>query len=65
MKIKQEEFNTFAEEQGFNSGVELLEYLGCSEDDALQYIEDQEPIDRELLLTMYEEFGTSAVIDFV
>lgn len=64
MKMDKDEFERIALEQGFQSGVELFEALGYTAEDYEKYANGAE-IDRDMLLRMYRELGTSDVIDFI
>ena len=64
MKMIKEEFERFAMEQGYESGVELFEDLGFNAEDYEDFA-DGADIDRDMLLRLYRELGTSDVIDFM
>ena len=64
MKMDKEEFERFALEQGYESGKELFEELGLDMEDYEDFA-DGKKLDRDKLLKMYRELGTSDVIDFV
>ena len=64
MKMIKEEFERFAMEQGYESGVELFEDLGFNAEDYEDF-GDGADIDRDMLLRLYRELGTSDVIDFM
>ena len=64
MKMIKEEFERFAMEQGYESGVELFEDLGFNAEDYEDFADGAE-IDRDMLLRLYRELGTSDVIDFM
>lgn len=64
MKMNKEEFERFAMEQGYESGVELFEELGFSAE-AYEDFANGAEIDRDMLLRLYRELGTSDVIDFM
>lgn len=64
MKMNEEEFERFAMEQGYESGVELFEELGFSAE-AYEDFANGAEIDRDMLLRLYRELGTSDVIDFM
>lgn len=64
MKLNVDAFENYAIEQGFESGVELFESLGFSEEDYEEYKEGKN-ISREMLLKLYMDIGASDVVDFV
>lgn len=64
MKFIQEEFDNYALEQGYENGIELFEVLGFTEDDYYEYMEGRY-VDRETLLRLYKELGSSDVINFI
>ncbi len=63
MKLKIDEFETYAIEQGYESGTELFETLGFTADDYNDYKEGKH-IAREMLMHLYKEIGVDAV-DFI
>ena len=54
MKMIKEEFERFAMEQGYESGVELFEDLGFNAEDYEDFADGAE-IDRDMLLRLYRE----------
>ena len=64
MNMNKEEFERIALERGYDSGVELFEELGYTADD-YEYFANGAAINREMLLRLYRELGTSDVIDFI
>lgn len=64
MKMKKEEFERIAAEQGYEKGEELFEELGFNAEDYEDFMNGAE-IDRSVLLRLYRELGTSDVIDFI
>lgn len=64
MKLNIENFENYAAEQGYDSGLELFEELGYDEEAYEEFAEGAE-VDRDMLLHLYMELGTSDVIDFI
>lgn len=64
MKMDKDKFERVALEQGYQNGAELFEALGYTAEDYDEYANGAE-IDREMLLRLYRELGTSDVIDFI
>ena len=54
----------YALEQGYENGIELFEVLGFTKDDYYEYMEGRY-VDRETLLRLYKELGSSDVINFI
>lgn len=65
MKLNINEFETFAKEQGYESGTELFESLGFTAEDYEDYKEGKY-ITRQMLMRLYTDIGVDAVgfIDF-
>ena len=63
MQLKINEFETYAIEQGYESGTELFESLGYTAEDYEEYKAGQH-ITREMLMRLYMDIGVDAV-DFV
>ena len=65
MKLNVKEFESFALEQGYESGTELFESLGYTAEDYDDY-KDGKNITRSMLLRLYTDIGVDAVgfIDF-
>lgn len=64
MKMNKDEFEKIAVERGFESGDELFEALGYNAEEYENCVEGAE-IDRDMLLRLYRELGTSDVINFI
>ena len=64
MKMKKEEFERIALEQGYDSGKELFEAI-CFNAEDYENISDGAEINRDTLLRLYRELGTSDAIDCV
>lgn len=64
MKMIKEEFERIARERGYESGVELFEELGFTAEHYEDLANGAE-IDRDTLLKLCRELGTSDVIDFI
>lgn len=64
MEMIKEEFERIASERGYESGVELFEELGFTAEDYEDLTNGAE-IDRNTLLRLYRELGTSDVIDCI
>ena len=64
MKLNRDEFETYAIEQGYESGTELFESLGFTAEDYEDY-KDGKNITREVLMRLYIEIGAADVVGFV
>lgn len=64
MKLNINEFETYAIEQGYESGTELFEYLGFSAEDYEDY-KGGKNITRKMLMRLYRDIGASDVVGFV
>lgn len=64
MKLNIKEFETYAIEQGYESGTELFESLGFTEDDYEDY-KNGKHITRKMLMRLYTEIGASDVVGFI
>lgn len=65
MKLNIDEFETYAIEQGYDSGTELFEAIGFTAEGYEDYKEGKH-ITREVLMRLYTDIGVDAVgfIDF-
>ena len=61
MVLNINEFETYAKEQGCESGVELFEFLGFTAEDYEDYANGKN-ISRKMLLKLYREIGSDAVV---
>lgn len=64
MKLNIDEFETYAIEQGYESGTELFETLGYTAEDYEDY-KDGKNITRDMLMRLYTEIGVADVVGFV
>ena len=64
MKLQIKEFETYAREQGFESGNELFQFLGFTAKDYEDY-KFGKNISRDMLLRLYIDIGVSDVVDLV
>ena len=64
MKLNIDEFETYAIEQGYESGTELFESLGFTAEDYEDY-KDGKNITREMLMRLYTDIGAADVVGFV
>ncbi len=64
MKIIKEQFDCFAQEQGYSSGAELIDELGLNPKAYKRY-HSEVPIGRKVLELLCREIGTVETIDFI
>ena len=64
MKIIKEQFDSFAQEQGYSSGAELIDELGLNPKAYKRY-HSEVPIGRKVLELLCREIGTAETIDFI
>ena len=64
MKLKVSEFEDYAMDQGYESGVDLFEELGYTEEEYEEYANGK-AIDRAMLLALYRSLGASDVVNFI
>lgn len=64
MKLKKDEFEAFALEQGYESGAELFEVLGFTAEDYEDYCCGKN-ITEDVLMRLYKDIGATDVVGFV
>lgn len=64
MKLNINKFETYAKEQGYESGTELFETLSFSAEDYEDY-KNGKDITRNMLMRLYKDIGVSDVVGFV
>lgn len=64
MKLIKDEFENYAQEQGYDSGEELFEYLGGNINSYRRY-RKQIPISKEMFTQICWEIGMSDAADFI
>lgn len=64
MKLIKDEFENYAQEQGYDSGEELFDYLGGNLDRYRRY-KKQVPVNKETFTRICWEIGMSDAADFI
>ena len=64
MKLIKEQFDAFAQEQGYSNGAELFDELGFSRD-KYEHFSQEVPIGRSELKVLCMELGSAEVMDLV